>query len=157
MSRVLPKRFRQGHHIAYTDRSEIKEVTVLQLHQLDSEVLQHAQEKAQRFGSKASKLPTSAHRSEGDPFADTGPSGQCNSLPSDDDEITGKRADSRTSLVTLLTFVVCLPSTGFSCLEGKCLKVEGVSEGGGEIGGCCCCLDWHLNLINHARTLTRGH
>lgn len=62
---------------------------LLQLHQLDSEVLQHAQEKAERFGSKANKLPRSAHRSEGDPFADTGPTGQYTDIPSDD-EVAGK-------------------------------------------------------------------
>ena len=62
----------------------------LQLHQLDSEVLQHAQAKAERFGSKGNKPPRSAHRSEGDPFADAGPSGQYNDLPSDDDEDAGK-------------------------------------------------------------------
>ena len=65
---------------------------VLQLQQLDSEMLQHVQEKAERLGPKANKLPRSAHRSEGDPFADTGPTGQHNHLPSDDDEVAGKRA-----------------------------------------------------------------
>ena len=80
---------------------------VLQLHQLDSEVLQHAHEKAERFGSKANKLPRSAHRSEGDPFADTGPSGQYNDLPSDD-EVAGKRAGTRAPLEMLLMFLVCI-------------------------------------------------
>ena len=47
---------------------------VLQLHWLDSVVLQHAQEKAERFGSKANKLPRSAPRTGGDPFAGAGPS-----------------------------------------------------------------------------------
>ena len=75
---------------------------MLQLHQLDSEVLQHAQEKAERFGSKANKLPRSAHRSEGDPFADTGPSGQYNDLPSDDDEVAGTHLGRREPLVMLL-------------------------------------------------------
>lgn len=63
---------------------------VVQLHQLDSEVLQHAQAKAERFASKGSKLPRCAHRSEVDPFADASPSGQHPHPPSGSDTDAGK-------------------------------------------------------------------
>ena len=105
------------------DRREIKVVMVLQLHQLDSEVLQHAQEKAERFGSKANKLPRSAHRSEGDPFADTGPSGQYNDLPSDD-ELAGEIAGRREPPVMLLMFWCACNGKG---LAGLCLE-QGYSQ-----------------------------
>ena len=61
---------------------------VLQLHQLDSEVLQHAQQKAERRGgTKSSRV---AHRSEADPFADAAPSGQYENLPSGSENDEGK-------------------------------------------------------------------
>lgn len=58
----------------------------MQLHQLDSEVLQHAQQKAERFGQRGRKSSRSAHRSEGDPFADAAASGQYDDLPSASEE-----------------------------------------------------------------------
>ena len=61
----------------------------LQLHQLDSEVLQHAQQKAERFGSKGSRSLKPAHRSERDPFADAGHSRQYDELPSDNEDNSG--------------------------------------------------------------------
>ena len=75
---------------------------VLQLHQLDSEVLQHAQDKAQRFAFKGNKVPRSAQCSEGDPFADAGPRGQYNNLPSDSEEDAGKMTDRSVPLTMLL-------------------------------------------------------
>lgn len=64
----------------------------LQLHQLDSEVLQHAQQTAERFGSKGNRLPKSAHQSEGNPFADAGPSGHLDDLPSQSEDDAGEQA-----------------------------------------------------------------
>ncbi len=64
-------------------------ICLLQLHQLDGEVLQHAQQKAQRFGRGGPKASKAAHRSEGDPFADAAPSGQYDDLPSSSEEEAG--------------------------------------------------------------------
>ena len=61
-------------------------VTCMQLHQLDSEVLQHAQQKAERFGRGRPKLSGSARRSEGDPFAEAAPDGRYDDLPSASEE-----------------------------------------------------------------------
>ncbi|DBA86973.1 TPA: hypothetical protein ACH3X2_14259 [Trebouxia sp. C0005] len=65
-------------------------VCLLQLHQLDSEVLQHAQQKAERFGRRGPKASRAAHRSEGDPFADAAPSGQYDDLPSGSEDEAGE-------------------------------------------------------------------
>ena len=61
----------------------------VQLHQLDGEVLQHAQQKAERFGRGGRTSFRAAHRSEGDPFADAAPSGQYDDLPSGSEEDAG--------------------------------------------------------------------
>ena len=63
---------------------------MLQLHQLDSEVLQHAQQKAERFGPKGNRLPKSAHHSEGNPFAEAGPSRHLDDLPSQSEDDAGE-------------------------------------------------------------------
>ncbi len=67
-------------------------ICLLQLHQLDGEVLQHAQQKAQRFGRGGPQGSRAAHGSEGDPFADAAPSGQYDDLPSSSEEEAGESA-----------------------------------------------------------------
>ncbi len=64
-------------------------ICLLQLHQLGGEVLQHAQQKAERFGRGGHKSFRAAHRSEGDPFADAAPSGQYDELPSGSEDEAG--------------------------------------------------------------------
>ena len=64
-------------------------ILLLQLHQLDGEVLQHAQQKAQRFGRGGPKGSRAAHGSEGDPFADAAPSREYDDLPSSSEEEAG--------------------------------------------------------------------
>ena len=65
-------------------------ICLLQLHQLDGEVLQHAQQKAQRFGRGGPKGSRAAHGSEENPFA--APSGQYDDLPSSSEEEAGESA-----------------------------------------------------------------
>ncbi|DBA86976.1 TPA: hypothetical protein ACH3X2_14259 [Trebouxia sp. C0005] len=72
------------------DCCEQPDVVKAQLHQLDSEVLQHAQQKAERFGRRGPKASRAAHRSEGDPFADAAPSGQYDDLPSGSEDEAGE-------------------------------------------------------------------
>ncbi|KAL0036435.1 hypothetical protein WJX77_007708 [Trebouxia sp. C0004] len=64
------------------------DVVKAQLHQLDGEVLQHAQQKA--VWARGPKSFRAAHRSEGDPFADAVPSGQYDDPPSGSEEEAGE-------------------------------------------------------------------
>ena len=67
-------------------------ICLLQLHQLDGEVLQHAQQKSERFGRGGPKTFRAAHRSDGDPFADAAPTGQYDDLPSGSEQEAGQSA-----------------------------------------------------------------
>lgn len=71
------------------DCCEQPDAVKAQLHQLDGEVLQHAQQKSERFGRGGPKAFRAAHQSEGDPFADAAPSGQYDDLPSGSEEEAG--------------------------------------------------------------------
>ena len=65
-------------------------MNVVQLHQLDSELLHHAQQKAERFGLRGHRGSRFAHRSEGDPFADATPDGHHSALSSGSEDLAGK-------------------------------------------------------------------